>query len=146
MHKCVCVCVCARACACTRARSVAQLCPTLSIPMDWGPPGSSVHGIFQLRTLAWTAISYSRGSSWHRVWTWISGVSCIGRWILYHWATWEAQLLCMQFTNYSIWILIKMNYSFFTNFIWYLEQIESFMRDLLKNPKYKFLGSQEDLG
>ena len=39
-----------------------------------------------------------------------------------------------------------MNYSFFTNFICYLEQIESFMTDLLKNPKYKFLGSREDLG
>ena len=39
-----------------------------------------------------------------------------------------------------------MDYSFFTNFTWCLEQIEGFLRDLLKNPKYKFLGSQEDLG
>ena len=30
------------------------------------PPGSSVHGIFQARILAWVAISYSRGSSWPR--------------------------------------------------------------------------------
>ena len=28
-------------------REVAQSCPTLSDPMDCGPPGSSVHGIFQ---------------------------------------------------------------------------------------------------
>ena len=28
---------------------VAQSCPTLSDPMDCGPPGSSVHGIFQAR-------------------------------------------------------------------------------------------------
>ena len=28
---------------------VAQSCPTLSDPMDSGPPGSSVHGIFQAR-------------------------------------------------------------------------------------------------
>ena len=28
---------------------VAQLCPTLSDPMDCSPPGSSVHGIFQAR-------------------------------------------------------------------------------------------------
>ena len=27
----------------------------------WGPPGSSVHGIFLVRTLEWVAISYSRG-------------------------------------------------------------------------------------
>ena len=30
-------------------------------PMDWGPPGSSVHGIFQARILEWGAISSSRG-------------------------------------------------------------------------------------
>ena len=30
---------------------VTQLCPTLSDPMDCGPPGSSVHGIFQARVL-----------------------------------------------------------------------------------------------
>ena len=26
-------------------------------PMDWSPPGSSVHGIFQARRLEWAAIS-----------------------------------------------------------------------------------------
>ena len=30
--------------------------------MDWGSPGSSVHGILQVRILEWVAISYSRGS------------------------------------------------------------------------------------
>ena len=39
-----------------------QLCPTLCDPMDCSPPGSSVHGILQLRILEWAAISYSRGS------------------------------------------------------------------------------------
>ena len=47
-------------------------------------PGSSDHGIFQARTLEWVAISFSRGSSWRRVQTWVSCISCIGRWILYH--------------------------------------------------------------
>ena len=37
---CVCVCVCVW---------VAQLCPTLCNPMDYSPPGSSVHGIPQAR-------------------------------------------------------------------------------------------------
>ena len=32
---------------------VAQLCPTLSDPMDCSPPGSSIHGIFQARVLEW---------------------------------------------------------------------------------------------
>ena len=35
---------------------VAQSCPTLSDPMDCGPPGSPIHGIFQARVLEWGAI------------------------------------------------------------------------------------------
>ena len=38
---------------------VAQSCPTLSDPMDCSPPGSSIHGIFQARVLAWGAIAFS---------------------------------------------------------------------------------------
>ena len=38
---------------------VAQLCPTLSDPMDCSPPGSSIHGIFQARVLEWDAIAFS---------------------------------------------------------------------------------------
>ena len=38
---------------------VAQLCLTLSDPMDCSPPGSSVHGIFQARVLEWGAIAFS---------------------------------------------------------------------------------------
>ena len=34
---------------------VAQSCPTLSDPMDFSLPGSSVHGIFQARVLEWDA-------------------------------------------------------------------------------------------
>ena len=39
---------------------VAQLCPTLSDPMDCSPPGSSIHGIFQARVLEWGAIAFSK--------------------------------------------------------------------------------------
>ena len=38
---------------------VAQLCPTLCIPMDWGPPDSSIHGILQARILELVAIPFS---------------------------------------------------------------------------------------
>ena len=41
---------------------VAQLCPTLSNPMDCSPPGFSIHGIFQARVLEWVAISFATGS------------------------------------------------------------------------------------
>ena len=37
-----------------------QSCPTLCDPIDGSPPGSSVPGILQARTLEWVAISFSR--------------------------------------------------------------------------------------
>ena len=40
-------------------REVAQSCPTLSGPMDYSLPGSSVHGISQARVLEWGAIAFS---------------------------------------------------------------------------------------
>ena len=52
-----------------------QLCPTLCDPIDGSPPGSSVPGILQARTLEWVAISFSnawkwkvKGKSHSRVW------------------------------------------------------------------------------
>ena len=39
---------------------VAESCRTLSDPMDCGPPGSSVHEIFQARVLEWGAIAFSK--------------------------------------------------------------------------------------
>ena len=36
-----------------------QSCLTLWDPIDGGPPGSSVPGILQARTLEWVAISFS---------------------------------------------------------------------------------------
>ena len=56
--------------------------------MNCNPPSFSVHGILQAGILEWVAMPSSRGSFWPRDWT---CVSCIGRWILYHLATWEAQ-------------------------------------------------------
>ena len=41
-------------------------------PMDCSPPGSSVLGIFQARTLEWVAIPFSRGSFQSRDWTQVS--------------------------------------------------------------------------
>ena len=43
--------------------SATQLCLTLCHCVDYSPPGSSVHGILQVRILEWVAISSSRGSS-----------------------------------------------------------------------------------
>ena len=76
-----------------------QLCLTLCKPIDCSPPGSSVNGIFQARILQWVAISSSRGSSPPRDRTRISCVSCIGRRILYHCASWETPKVLFQGLN-----------------------------------------------
>ena len=39
-------------------RVLTQSCPTLCDPMDCSPPGSSVHGILQARTLEWVAVPF----------------------------------------------------------------------------------------
>ena len=64
--------------------SHAQSCLALCDPMDYSLPGSSIHGILQVRIWEWVADSFSRGSSWPRA---QNRVSCIGRRVLYHWAT-----------------------------------------------------------
>ena len=43
-----------------RAKSL-QSCPTLCDPMNYSPPGFSVHGILQARILEWVAISFFIG-------------------------------------------------------------------------------------
>ena len=52
--------------------------------MNWVLPVSKLY---------WVAISFSRGSSWSRDWIRVSYTS---RWILYYWATREAQGVCKR--------------------------------------------------
>ena len=54
---------------------VTQSCLTLCDPVDCSPPGSSVRGILQARTLEWVAILFSRGSSWPRDQTQVSSIT-----------------------------------------------------------------------
>ena len=79
---------CARAVLCLVPQSYQILCD----PVDCSPPGSSVHGILQARTLEWVAMPSSRGSSQPRSST-FQGIfptqgsnPCLlhSRWILYH--------------------------------------------------------------
>ena len=73
-----------------------QLCPTLCDPMNCSPPGSSVHGILQARTLKWVAMPSSRdfpnpGLNLHLL---PQHLHC--RLILYHWATAAAAAKSLQ--------------------------------------------------
>ena len=106
LHTCACsvtcTCVCSVTCMCAQLHIhvCAQLhihvcarvlsCVRLCNPMDCSPSGFSIHGIFQARILEQAAISSSRGSSRPRDQTCDTFISCIGKQILYHHATWEA--------------------------------------------------------
>ena len=69
---------------------VTQSCLTLCNHMDCSPPGSSVHGILQVRILEWVAIPFSRGPSWPQDQTQVFWIA--GRFFT-SWATREAQTL-----------------------------------------------------
>ena len=81
---------------------VAQVHLLLCDPMDCSLPGSSVHGILQVRTLQWLATSFSRGcpdpgSNW---------VSCITGGIFTVWVNKEAHLsleVHLYLNNISFW-------------------------------------------
>ena len=78
---------------------VTQSCLTLCDPMDYSPPGSSVHRILQARTLEWVAISFSRGSSQSRDW---SPVSCMAGGFFTIWATREGSCVEMHIWSWGI--------------------------------------------
>ena len=46
------------------AAKLFQSCPTLCDPIDGSPPGSSIPGILQARTLEWVVISFSNAWKW----------------------------------------------------------------------------------
>ena len=79
---------------------------TLCDPMDCSPPGSSVHGILQVRILEWVTIPFSRGSSWPRDRTW---VSCIAGRFFTIWAT-RRLYSVMILTNKSALFIMSGNF------------------------------------
>ena len=86
-------------------------------PLDHSLPGSSVHRISQSRILKWVAISISKGSSRPRDGNCVSFTSWTGRWILYHWATWEAhrslgkEYKARVFRNTNVHYVVASDYS-----------------------------------
>ena len=58
-----CVCVCYHFSALKSGALSLHLLPLCSLPLP-SPPGYSVHGTLQARTLKWVALPFSRGYSW----------------------------------------------------------------------------------
>ena len=101
----------------------AQLGLTLCDPMDCSPSDSSIHGIFQARILEWFVIYYCKGYSKPRDWI---HVPYIGRWILYHFATWEAHnLLYVMFAVcLTIWEYNRQDSKCFCSAYWSVLRME----------------------
>ena len=91
MSVCVCVCVCAES---------LQPCSFVT-PVDCSPPGCSVCGILQAKTLEWVAMPSSRGSSRPRDGTRVSHVSCIGRRVLITSTTLEVRTMMDSLSSLS---------------------------------------------
>ena len=76
-----------------------QSCPTLCDPIDGSPPGSTVPGILQARTLEWVAISFSNA------WKWKVKVKSLSRVWLFTtpWTEAYQALLSMGFSRQEYW-------------------------------------------
>ena len=93
-----------------------QLCSTLCDPMDCSPPGSSAHGILQVRIMDWVAMPFSRESSQPRDRT---HISC-----LLHWQVGSLPLAPPGKPKYSIlYIIFKCSSQFIISIITELFQL-----------------------
>ena len=116
---CVCVCVC----VCVHART--QSCLTLCDPMDYSPPGSSVHGIFQARIMEWVAIFYFRGSSQLRIETMSPVSPALAGEFFTNCATWDApqsSLLLINSRNSTPLLSLPYIVLLF-NFLWTIQKV-----------------------
>ena len=77
-----------------------QSCPTLWDPMNYSPPGSSVHGILQARILEKAVMPSNRWSSQPRDQTQVSPIA--GRFLII-WATRQALPTCRKVLNSLTW-------------------------------------------
>ena len=116
---------------------VVQSCLMLCNCMDCSPPGSSVHETLQARILEWVVISFFRGSSQPRDWTW---VSCIAGRCFTVWA---------QPLRKSIWqfvpeLNVHLLYDSRENFPW--EMKTYLQKDFCKNIHWSFICNGQTLG
>ena len=99
-------------------REVAESSPTLSDPMDCGPPGSSTHGIFQARVLEWDAIAFSDRCIY--VYVYINANIIIlayirGTWYAYNFKNNFKCQICRHYTSLWAWKWYNKDYLFLNN-------------------------------
>ena len=86
---------------------VAQLCLTLCNPMDWSPPGSSVHGILQVRILEWVASPFSMTPHSRP----ICDIASVSHGLLWPWHF--RRVLVSLFGFFLVWDVLQLG------FVWY---------------------------
>ena len=74
-------------------------CPTLCDPIDGSPPGSTIPGTLQARTLEWVAISFSREGKWKVK---VKSLSCV-RLLVTPWTTAYQAPPSMGFSRQEYW-------------------------------------------
>ena len=84
-----------------------QSCLTLCDPIDGSPPGSSVPGILQARTLEWVAISFSNAWKWKVK---VKSLSC-ARLLATPWTAAYQAPPSMGFSRQEYWSGVPYNYS-----------------------------------
>ena len=91
---------------------VTESWPTLCDPVDYSSSGSSVHGILQAKILEVVAMPFSRGSSWPRDWTQVSGIA--GRFFTI-WATREAPHVLITYHGFNSMSILIPTSQFFSH-------------------------------
>ena len=122
---------------------VTKSCLPLFNPMDYSPPGSSVHGIFQARILESVAISFCSGSFQPRDWT---HISYIGRWIFYLWATKKAYMCIYMYIYVYTYICCLISFYVYITFYNLLFDFIIYMylyNKIIKNMCFSHLSNLE---
>ena len=92
-------CVYVHSAAAAAAAKSLQSCPTLFYPIDSSPPGSTVPGILQARTLEWVAIAFSNAWKWQVK---AKSLSCVRLFVTPWTAAYQAPL-SMGFSRQEYW-------------------------------------------
>ena len=99
-------------CECAQLLSHVQLFPT-----PWTVAHPVLLSMGFSRQEYWLVMPSSIGSSWPRDRTEVSVISCIGSWIVYHWATWKASFnLCTCGIGTNTILMIRRNWGRQSNF------------------------------
>ena len=124
------------ACAAAAAKSL-QSCPTLCDPRDGSPPGSSIPGILQARTLEWVAISFSN------TWKWKVKVKSLSHIWLFSipWTAAHQALPSMGFSRQEYWSGVPLTdcsmYLFLCILFIYLLQLSRIFNNKIYSPSQR---------